>query len=157
MVEIFGYYVENNGPRKQYYKSSHNFIGASDTATDARSYVMNVIATDAVTVAIVPADITVYVGGSGYVGAVDGNGAPLEEDNGFPVPGFTISAEGLKDFDPTEAVLKYQNGGISFTWHIVPYDDEIGDGMTSHGIYRFEPCEPGSNTACEDAASWIRT
>ena len=142
MVEIFGYYVENNGPRKQYYKSSHNFIGASDTATDARSYVMNVIATDAVTVAIVPADITVYVGGSGYVGAVDGNGAPLEEDNGFPVPGFTISAEGLKDFDPTEAVLKYQNGGISFTWNIVPYDDVDG---ASHGIYRFDP-QPGSNT-----------
>lgn len=142
MVEIFGYYVENNGPRKQYYKSSHNFIGASDTATDARSYVMNVIATDAVTVAIVPADITVYVGGSGYVGAVDGDGAPLGEDNGFPVPGFTISAEGLDNFDPAKAVLKYQNGGISFTWNIVPYDDVDG---ASHGIYRFDP-QPGSNT-----------
>ncbi len=142
MVEIFGYYVENNGPRKQYYKSSHNFIGASDTATDARSYVMNVIATDAVTVDIVPADITVYVGGSGYVWAVDGDGAPLEEDNGFPVPGFTISAEGLDDFEPAEAVLKYQNDGISFTWKIVPYDGVDG---ASHRIYRFDP-QPGSNT-----------
>lgn len=142
MVEIFGYYVENNGPRKQYYKSSHNFIGASDTATDARSYVMNVIATDAVTVDIVPADITVYVGGSGYVGAVDVDGAPLGENNGFPVPGFTISAEGLDNFDPAKAVLKYQKGGISFTWYIVPYDDVDG---ASHGIYRFDP-QPGSNT-----------
>ena len=142
MVEIFGYYVEANGTRKQYYKSSHNFIGASDTATDARSYVMNVIATDAVTVAIVPADITVYVGGSGYVGAVDGDGAPLGESSGFPVPGFTISAEGLKDFDPTEAVLTYQSGGISYSWDIVPYDGVEG---ASHGIYRFEPHE-GSNT-----------
>lgn len=142
MVEIFGYYVEDYGTPKRYYKSSHNFIGASDTATDARSYVMNVIATDAVTVAIVPADITVYVGGSGYVGAVDGDGAPLGENNGFPVPGFTISAEGLVNFDPAQAVLKYQNGGISFTWNIVPYDDVDG---ASHGIYRFDP-QPGSNT-----------
>lgn len=141
MVEIFGYYVENNGPRKPYYKSSHNFIGASDTATDTRSYVMNVNATDAVTVAIVPADITVYVGGSGYVGAVDGDGAPLEEDNGFPVPGFTISAEGLGTFDPTKAVLTYENDGIYYSWDIVPYDGVEG---ASHGIYRFEP-QSGSN------------
>lgn len=146
MLEIFGYYVEDDGTPKQYYKSSHNFIGASDTATDARSYVMNVIATDAVTVDIVPADITVYVGGSGYVGAVDGDGAPLGEDNGFPVPGFTISAEGLDGFDPTKAVLTYENDNDLRSWHIVPYDGEIGDGMTSHGIYRFEPYE-GSNTA----------
>ena len=142
MVEIFGYYVKDDGTPQLYYKSRHNFIGASDTDTDARSYVMNVNATDAVTVAIVPADITVYVGGSGYVGAVDGDGAPLEEDNGFPVPGFTISAEGLDNFDPAKAVLTYENGGISFTWKIVPYDDVDG---ASHGIYRFDP-QPGSNT-----------
>ncbi len=146
MVEIFGYYVEKKGTPQLYYKSSHNFIGASDTATDARSYVMNVIATDAVTVAIVPADITVYVGGNGYEGAVDGSGALLGEDNGFPVPGFTISAEGLDNFDPTKAVLTYENDNDLRSWHIVPYDGEIGDGMTSHGIYRFEPYE-GSNTA----------
>lgn len=142
MVEIFGYYVKDDGTPQLYYKSRHNFIGASDTYTDARSYVMNVIATDAVTVAIVPADITVYVGGDGYEGAVDGSGALLGEDNGFPVPGFTISAEGLDNFDPAKAVLKYQNDGISFTWNIVPYDGVDG---ASHGIYRFDPL-PGSNT-----------
>ena len=98
--------------------------------------------TSSVSIAIVPADITVYVGGSGYVGAVDGDGAPLGEDNGFPVPGFTISAEGLDNFDPAKAVLKYQNVGISFTWYIVPYDYVDG---ASHGIYRFDP-QPGSNT-----------
>lgn len=142
MVEIFGYYVKDGETARQFYKSRHNFIGASDTATDTRSYVMNVTVTDAVTVAIVPADITVYVGGDGYVGAVDGDGEPLGEDNGFPVPGFTISAEGLDDFDPAKAVLKYQNGGTSFTWNIVPYDYVGG---ASHGIYRFDP-QPGSNT-----------
>lgn len=103
---------------------------------------MNVTVTDAVTVAIVPADITVYVGGSGYVGAVDGSGVPLGESSGFPVPGFTISAEGLDNFDPAEAVLTYEKGDTSFTWDIVPYDDVDG---ASHGIYRFDP-QPGSNT-----------
>ena len=141
MVEIFGYYVDD-GTARPFYKSRHNFIGASDTATDTRSYVMNVTVTDAVTVAIVPADITVYVGGNGYEGAVDGSGALLGEDNGFPVPGFTISAEGLDDFDPAKAVLKYQNGDTSFTWDIVPYDGVDG---ASHGIYRFDP-QSGSNT-----------
>lgn len=145
LVEIYGYFVEGGGTARQFYKSRHNFI-AGDTATDTRSYVMNVTVTDAVTVDIVPADITVYVGGDGYVGAVDGDGEPLGEDNGFPVPGFTISAEGLDDFDPTKAVLTYENDNDLRSWHIVPYDGEIGDGMTSHGIYRFEPYE-GSNTA----------
>lgn len=142
MVEIFGYYVEKNGTPKPYYKSSHNFIGASDTATDTRSYVMNVNATDAVTVAIVPADITVYVGGDGYVGAVDGDGEPLGESSGFPVPGFTVTAEGLDGFDPTNAFLTYQKGSTSYSWDIVPYDGVQG---ASHGIYRFDP-QPGSNT-----------
>lgn len=142
MVEIFGYYVESNGTRTQFYKSRHNFIGAGDDATDNSCYFMNVTVTDAVTVAIVPADITVYVGGNGYEGAVDGDGAPLGEDNGFPVPGFTISAEGLDNFDPAKAVLTYENGGISFSWNIVPYDGVQG---ASHGIYRFDP-QPGSNT-----------
>lgn len=146
LVEIYGYFVEDGGNARPFYKSRHNFIGASDTATDTRSYVMNVTVTDAVTVAIVPADITVYVGGDGYVGAVDGDGEPLGEDNGFPVPGFTISAEGLDDFDPAEAVLTYEYDNVLRSWYIVPYDGEIGDVMTSHGIYRFEPYE-GSNTA----------
>ena len=51
-------------------------------------------------------------------------------------------AEGLDNFDPAKAVLTYENGGISFTWNIVPYDDVDG---ASHGIYRFDP-RPGSNT-----------
>ena len=142
MVEIFGYYVKDGETARQFYKSRHNFIGASDTATDTRSYVMNVTVTDAVTVAIVPADITVYVGGDGYVGAVDGDGEPLGESSGFPVPGFTVTAEGLDGFDPTNAFLTYQKGSTSYSWDIVPYDGVQG---ASHGIYRFDP-QPGSNT-----------
>lgn len=141
LVEIYGYFVEDGVTARQFYKSSHNFI-AGDTATDTRSYVMNVTVTDAVTVAIVPADITVYVGGDGYVGAVDGDGEPLGESSGFPVPGFTVTAEGLDGFDPTNAFLTYQKGSTSYSWDIVPYDGVQG---ASHGIYRFDP-QPGSNT-----------
>ena len=98
--------------------------------------------TSSVSVSIVPANITVYVGGNGYVGAVDGDGEPLGKDNGFPVPGFTVTAEGLDGFDPTNAFLTYQKGSTSYSWDIVPYDGVEG---ASHGIYRFEPHE-GSKT-----------
>lgn len=99
--------------------------------------------TSSVSVAIVPADITVYVGGSGYVGAVDGDGEELGETSGFPTPGFVITAEGIEDFDPAQAVLTYQNGGTSRSWSIEPYDGVEG---ASHGVYRFVPTE-GSDTA----------
>lgn len=128
------------GERNLLYDAAGNDTTALMTGATSSPYLH--VKRNSVTVAIVPADITVYVGGSGYVGAVDGDGAPLEEDNGFPVPGFTISAEGLDNFDPAKAVLKYQNDGISFTWNIVPYDGVDG---ASHGIYRFDP-QPGSNT-----------
>lgn len=128
------------GERNLLYDAAGNDTTALMTGATSSPYLH--VKRNSVTIAIVPADITVYVGGSGYVGAVDGDGAPLGEDNGFPVPGFTISAEGLDNFDPAKAVLKYQNGGISFTWNIVPYDDVDG---ASHGIYRFDP-QPGSNT-----------
>lgn len=128
------------GERNLLYDAAGNDTTALMTGATSSPYLH--VKRNSVTIAIVPADITVYVGGSGYVGAVDGDGAPLGEDNGFPVPGFTISAEGLDNFDPAKAVLKYQNGGISFTWNIVSYDDVDG---ASHGIYRFDP-QPGSNT-----------
>lgn len=128
------------GERNLLYDAAGNDTTALMTGATSSPYLH--VKRNSVTVAIVPADITVYVGGSGYVGAVDGDGAPLGEDNGFPVPGFTISAEGLDNFDPAKAVLTYENGGISFSWNIVPYDGVQG---ASHGIYRFDP-QPGSNT-----------
>lgn len=128
------------GERNLLYDAAGNDTTALMTGATSSPYLH--VKRNSVTVAIVPADITVYVGGSGYVGAVDGDGEPLGENNGFPVPGFTISAEGLDNFDPAKAVLTYENGGNSFTWKIVPYDDVDG---ASHGIYRFDP-QPGSNT-----------
>lgn len=133
------YESDSMGKRNLMYDADGNDTTASMSGTHSSPYLH--VKRISVTVAIVPADITVYVGGSGYVGAVDGDGAPLEEDNGFPVPGFTISAEGLDGFDPTNAVLTYQNDGIYYSWVIVPYDGVDG---APHGIYRFEP-QSGSN------------
>ena len=99
------------------------------------------------TVEIKPADITIYMGGDGYEGAVDADGNELGVTNGFPVPGFTIEpADNIANFDPTSAVLTYDDGtSPRRSWYVVPYDGEIGDSMPAHGIYRFEPHE-GSNT-----------
>lgn len=63
------------------------------------------------------------------------------------MPGFTIEpADNIANFDPTRAVLTYDDGtSPSRSWYVVPYDGEIGDSMPAHGIYRFEPYEV-SNT-----------
>ena len=124
------------GERNLMYDAAGNDTTSLMTGAASSPYLH--VKRNSVTVAIVPANITVYVGGNGYEGAVDGSGALLGEDNGFPVPGFTISAEGLDGFDPTNAVLTYQ----SYSWDIVPYDGVQG---ASHGIYRFDP-QPDSNT-----------
>ncbi|MEE0510352.1 MAG: InlB B-repeat-containing protein [Peptococcaceae bacterium] len=98
------------------------------------------------TAVIAPAPVTIYMGGDGYDGAIDEDGKGLQSTNGFPEPGFTISApEGVDEdtFDPTKATLKYKNGDDEREWNIVPYDK---DEDATHGIYRFEPTDPNSGT-----------
>ena len=46
LVEIYGYYVENNGTPKQFYKSNHNFIGSAQDGTHGEGFVMEVDVTD---------------------------------------------------------------------------------------------------------------
>lgn len=142
-----------SGDLEIYNAKAHRYHNAIDGTEDGRfggnSLVMltYVVSFKTPTMEIKPADITIYIGGSGYEGAVDAGGNELGVTSGFPVPGFTIEpAADIANFDPTEAVLTYENDNVLRSWHIVPYDGEIGDGMTSHGIYRFEPYE-GSNTA----------
>lgn len=101
------------------------------------------------TAVISPAPITIYMGGTGYGGAIDEDGGGLTSTNGFPVPGFTISPpEGVDadTFDPTQATLKYvdEENNIDRSWNIVPYDN---DENATHGIYRFEPTNENSATA----------
>lgn len=142
-----------SGDLEIYNAKAHRYHNALDGTENRRfgggSLVMltYVVSFKTPTVEIKPADITIYMGGDGYEGAVDADGNELGVTSGFPVPGFTIEpAADIANFDPTEAVLTYENDNVLRSWHIVPYDGEIGDGMTSHGIYRFEPTE-GSNTA----------
>lgn len=142
-----------SGDLEIYNAKAHRYHNALDGTENRRfgggSLVMltYVVSFKTPTVEIKPADITIYMGGDGYEGAVDAGGNELGVTSGFPVPGFTIEpAADIANFDPTKAVLTYENDNVLRSWHIVPYDGEIGDGMTSHGIYRFEPYE-GSNTA----------
>lgn len=142
-----------SGDLEIYNAKAHRYHNALDGTENRRfgggSLVMltYVVSFKTPTVEIKPADITIYMGGDGYEGAVDAGGNELGVTSGFPVPGFTIEpAADIANFDPTKAVLTYENDNVSRSWYIVPYDGEIGDGMTSHGIYRFEPYE-GSNTA----------
>lgn len=143
-----------SGDLEIYNAKAHRYHNALDGTDDDRfgggSLVMltYVVSFKTPTVEIKPADITIYMGGDGYEGAVDADGNELEATNGFPVPGFTIEpADNIANFDPTRAVLTYDDGtSPSRSWYIVPYDGEIGDSMPAHGIYRFEPYE-GSNTS----------
>ncbi|MEE0511125.1 MAG: S-layer homology domain-containing protein [Peptococcaceae bacterium] len=93
---------------------------------------------------ITPADVTIYTGGDGYEGAINSNGASLGTTNGFPEPGFTIDApDGVSDFDPANAKLKYDDGTTERTWNIVPYD---GVEDAEHNIYRFVPATETDKT-----------
>lgn len=87
-----------------------------------------------------PADVTIYMGGSGYQGAIDGAGTALREGSGFPVPGYIITPPaGVTDFDASQATLKYENGTDIRRWTIVTYD---GVSNAAHNIYRFQPVDP---------------
>lgn len=87
-----------------------------------------------------PADVTIYMGGSGYQGAIDGAGTALGEGSGFPVPGYIITPPaGVTDFDASQATLKYENGTDIRRWTIVTYD---GVSNAAHNIYRFQPVDP---------------
>ena len=142
-----------SGDLEIYNAKAHRYHNAIDGTENRRfgggSLVMltYVVSFKTPTVEIKPADITIYMGGDGYEGAVDAGGNELGVTSGFPVPGFTIEpADNIANFDPTSAVLTYDDGtSPRRSWYVVPYDGEIGDSMPAHGIYRFEPHE-GSNT-----------
>ena len=91
LVEIYGYYVENNGSPKQFYKSNHNFIGVAQDGTHGEGFIMEVDVADTTPITITPADITVYTGGEGYTGVVDNAGHETAASNGLPEPGFYIT------------------------------------------------------------------
>ena len=138
--ELSGYKLVTDGLTSDKYQTVELVIGENNEIIFY--YKLN-----ADTAVIAPAPVTIYMGGEGYDGAIDEDGDGLTSSNGFPVPGFTISApQGVdeENFDPTKAILKYTNGDDVRTWNIVPYDN---DENAKHGIYRFEPVDMSSATA----------
>ena len=155
LVEIFGYYVENNGTAKLFYKSNHNFIGVGQDGTHGEGFVMSVEVEDATPITITPADITVYTGGEGYTGVVDDAGNMTTTANGLPEPGYYITlpdwlndqlggnanAEDLSDI----LTFAYNDGnGTIREWKLELYGTEqhstdVAGAITPRYIYRLLP------------------
>ena len=88
-------------------------------------------------ITIKPADITIYMGGTGYDGALDENGEYIPtNESGFPEPGFEISLpNSLQNADMDKLQLQYVDGDTKLTWHFEKY------GKGNHNIYRIVPGE----------------
>lgn len=95
---------------------------------------------DAIT--IQPADITIYMGGHGYDGAVGENGNLVTNEeqfakSGFPEPGFLVTLpQSLNGIDVAEQLtLQYKDDNVTYQWKFEKY----GDG--EHDVYRIVPAE----------------
>lgn len=141
LVELYGYYVENNGNPKQFYKSNHNFIGVGQDGNAGEGFVMEVKVKDESPVTIRPADVTIYMGGeSGHKGVIDKDGQ-LVAANSLPVPGFVVELpSGLQGISMDNLSLQYeQEDGSTLKWVFEPY------GPGNHSIFRIVP-ESGTDT-----------
>ena len=141
LVELYGYYVEDNGSPKQFYKSNHNFIGVGQDGNAGEGFVMEVEVKDESPVTIRPADVTIYMGGeSGHQGVIDENGR-LVAANSLPVPGFVVELpSGLQGISMDKLSLQYeQEDGGTLKWVFEPY------GPGEHSIFRIVP-ESGTGT-----------
>ena len=103
-------------------------------------------------VLVTPADITIYVGGSGYTGAVDGTG-DVVTSSGLPEPGFyvTLPAEldallktneghmGNGPLDLSNKIIFEANvsGSPLKSWSIEKYDKDNSSTVTIGGIERY--------------------
>ena len=141
LVELYGYYVEDNGSPKQFYKSNHNFIGVGQDGNAGEGFIMEVKVKDESPVTISPADVTIYMGGeSGHKGVIDKDGQ-LVAANSLPVPGFVVELpSGLQGISMDNLSLQYeQEDGSTLKWVFEPY------GPGNHSIFRIVP-ESGTDT-----------
>ena len=72
-------------------------------------------------ISITPADITIYTGGNGYEGIVDGVDGDTTENHGFPIPGFHLTL-------PAE--LNDKLGSIQDLSNLVTFKYDDGKGNT---------------------------
>ena len=108
---------------------------------------------DAQQVVIIPADITVYTGGTGYTGVLDGN-EMTTTDNGLPEPGYYFILphelnEQINDEEGSIANLSdklkltCQNGDDSREWTLNQYNEKTPIMVGGRYIYRLT--ESGEN------------
>lgn len=122
LVEIYGYYVENNGTLKQFYKSNHNFIGSAQDGTHGEGFVMEVDVTDSGVSPLPEYNLTVENGtGDGVYPA------------GTPVTITADPAPAGKVFDRwvTSAGGSFADAGSEQTVFIMPSGD-----VTVTAVYR---------------------
>lgn len=95
-------------------------------------------------IAIRPADITIYMGGTGYEGVVDSDGQLVTNEeqlkaNGFPEPAFFITLpDTLQNIDVTSEltlIYKGKNNEVTYQWKFEKY------GAGDHDVYRIVPME----------------
>ena len=85
-------------------------------------------------ITITPADITIYIGGMGYAGAVDEFGELIGDGSGFPEPGFVVSVpDEIEDIGTLRLV--YENGDTKYLWKLEAY------GKGEHNVYRIVPAD----------------
>lgn len=137
----YAYYTEDTGAKQinyPLYETVHDGSNVMLTKDELRWMPI---------VELTPADITIYMGGAGYDGVVDENGANIGSDNGLPEAGFYImlpedlNAQ-LKEAlgaDPAAALdlspyLSFSNG--TKTWTIERYDGEETSAVNGKYIYR---------------------
>ena len=140
------YYEESMGDRNQMFdeKDQDTTDAMSGTHSSPYLYVKRAFVT------IQPANITVYMGGDGYDGVVDGTGAEppaTAGENGLPEPGFLFTvpkaindrlsgpgkAEDLADY----LTFTYGDGETTREWKVALYSDGATSTTDEDGIARY--------------------
>ena len=145
-----------------------NTLEFGDSASDIEGWTSNEVSVElrrADDIIITPADITIYTGGDGYDGVVNGSGNEIgATNNGLPTPGFYITLPGavnewlLENAEPEDIVTNtagdqvvdlsqyltftYDNEGVTRTWELQRYDNNDNDNNSmayNQFIYRILP------------------
>lgn len=152
--------VNNRSGAYRYYLSARGYIVLDNISiefyrpTDTEYKIQTEVTIKEPNITITPADITVYTGGEGYTGVVDGTGNQTTTANGLPEPGFYITLPdelneelGGKDHavDLSDSLtISYSNNRTLRTWELELYgtaahSTDIDGVKTARYIYRILP------------------
>ena len=163
-IDLDNEYIEADGRPVKHM----NTLEFGDAASDIEGWTSNEVSVElrrADDIIITPADITIYTGGDGYDGVVNGSGNEIgATNNGLPTPGFYITLPGavnewlLENAKPEDIVTNtagdqvvdlsqyltftYDNEGVTRTWELQRYDNNDNDNNSmayNQFIYRILP------------------